>query len=357
MSDDLNWYAANGLAVLGTGAALPGPPLSNAELFALVAPFNRELTERSFMGTARRLGIETRHISRDFSVRREAPRAGARNPDLAARAVAAALREAGLKPNDLGYLIGHTTTPAQPLPANIVQVADILGYCGPHLELRQACTGFANAVMIAHGLSAAADARPVAIVGSETGSLFFDPATVARGGDQLVNLVQMGDGAGAIIVGSARNAGARLSGAWFGATGLGRDPGLQMQSGGSDRPFTTDQVIGFQQDYAAIAAAGPALFAAGLAAAARQGLSPQQVDHIIPHQASGKIGEQISQALSVPRAKVFVNADTIGNTGSAAIWIALSALRTHGLAPKQTALILGAEATKYMHGGFCYEHG
>jgi 3-oxoacyl-[acyl-carrier-protein] synthase-3 len=53
--------------------------------------------------------------------------------------------------------------------------------------------------------------------------------------------------------------------------------------------------------------------------------------------------------------RYFVNADNIGNTGSAAIWLALAELRSH-LDPCQRVPALGAEATKYMFGGFLYVH-
>lgn len=351
-----SWFANGALTVLGTGAALPGPPVDTNTLYGLIAPHAPGLGASAMHAMADRMGMQTRHISRSFAARAEAPVPGARNPDLAAAALRAALDDAGLSPGDLGYLIGHTATPAQPLPSNVAHVADAIGFAGPHIELRQACTGFANALMIAFGLLARSDARPVAIVGSETGSLFFDPATAADDRGQLVNLVQMGDGAGAIILGPADQGAHRLCSAWFGATGLGKTPGIQMRSGGSDRAGG-DTVLAFDQDFSTIAADGPALFAAGVAAAAHQGLSPHVVDHIIPHQASGRIGAQLAEALAVPLERVFVNADRVGNTGSAAIWIALAALRTQGMQSDATALVLGAEATKYMHGGFHYRHG
>lgn len=357
MTGSHDWFSHGALAVLGTGHALPGDPVDTQALFAKMSPHAPELSWRTVNAVAGRLGIKTRHFSRAFIDRREQPNPGARNPDVAARAVSNALRDAGLRASDLGYLIGHSATPALPLPPNIALVADTLGYAGPYVELRQACTGFANALMIAFGLLAHPGARPVAIVGSETGSLFFDPAMAAGDHGQCVNMVQMGDGAGAIILGPAGASASSLRSAWFGTTGLGRTPGLQMREGGSDCSAPADHVMSFHQDFSAIAAAGPALFAAGLSAAAAQGLSPVEADWIIPHQASGKIGQQLAKAIAVDVGKVFVNANRVGNTGSAAIWIALAELRAAGLAAGSKTLVLGAEATKYMHGGFHYQHG
>src|SRR6266404_4904970 len=224
------WSSACRMAVLGTGMALPGVPIETVALLRLAGLTGRDWAWAT--AVARRLGVKSRHVSRAWRKRIDSSHDGAGNPDLAAGAVRAALEDAGLEVADLGYLIGHTATPAQPLPANIALVADLLGYRGPHVELRQACTGFANALMIAFGLLAQPGARAVAIVGSETGSVFLDLAALSLEPGQIVNFVQMGDGAGAIILGPERGGADRIMGAWYGATGLGRSPGLQMRCGG-----------------------------------------------------------------------------------------------------------------------------
>ena len=174
------WTSRAQLSVLGTGSALPGEPVATEALIALIGDRFGIGCAREALAVAQRLGIHSRHVCRDFTRRQEPARGGDSNPELAARAVKAALADAGIAIGDIGFLIGHTTTPCQPLPANIAHVADRLGYSGPHVELRQACTGFANALMIATGLLSAAGSRPVVIVGSETGSLFFDPQRLAR---------------------------------------------------------------------------------------------------------------------------------------------------------------------------------
>ncbi len=341
------WRSKGQLAVLGTGLALPGRAVPTDDLVALLEDRFAFSAGREARAIAKRMGIATRHISRPFIERHEAACDGCSNADLSTAAVKRALDDAGLKVDQLGYIIGHTTTPVQPLPGNIAFVADLLEYAGPHVELRQACTGFANALMIAFGLIAGGLDAPIAIVGSETGSLFFDPDRAGEDRGQCVNLIQMGDAAAAIIVGPNAKGRGTISGAWFGATGLGRPPGLQMHAGRTE----------FEHDYARIAESGPALFAAGVAAAASQGIAADSADIIIPHQVSGRIRAQIADHLGVDRERVFGNADRVGNTGSAAIWLALAELRAGGLSSSAHVLALGAEATKYMHGGFLYEHG
>lgn len=347
------WQSSGELSVLGTGYALPGAALDTADLLDHIGPALKGRHRAMATAIAKRMAIRTRHVSRGRHAMAAPLVNGRSNPDLAARAVSAALAEAGLRPNDLGYLIAHTATPAQPLPANVALVADRLSYSGPHIELRQACTGFANAVMIAFGLLGRPGSRPVAIVGSETGSAFFDPASA--GPNQIVNLVQMGDGAGAVILGSAGTKRDCIHSAWYGATGLGRLPGFQMRRGGSDRPEQADGMLTFDHDFRAIAAHGPALFSAAAAAATAHGISIEAADLIIPHQTSGRIGAQLAMHFGLPEERFFVNADRLGNTGSAAIWLALAELRATRQRPRSATLVLGAEATKYMHGGFVYE--
>ena len=191
-----------------------------------------DLTRRG-TALARRMNIQRRYLSRDFSARLEGTREGEGNPDLAARAVRAALAQAGLCPADLAYLIGHTTTPAEPLPSNITRVAALLGYRGPVAEFRQACTGFLNATLLAAGLCAGGGGRPVAVVGSETGSVFFDPARAEHDLSQLVNFVQMGDGAGAIIFTGEQTGTrtARISRVHHGRLEAELPPGLRLRTG------------------------------------------------------------------------------------------------------------------------------
>ena len=141
-------------------------------------------------------------------------------------------------------------------------------------------------------------------------------------------MVQMGDGAGAI--------------------GLGRAPGLQVHATAPRR---------FDHDVAGILASGSPLFHAGRAAALHHGIALDAVDTIIPHQVSGRIGRQAAAHFGMEPDRFFVNADRVGNTGSAAIWIALAALLEAAPTAGSLALVLGAEATKFMHGGFVYEHG
>jgi 3-oxoacyl-[acyl-carrier-protein] synthase-3 len=351
------WHDSRSLKVLGMGTALPGPPVSTADLLARVEKrFGVGVTRRG-SSLANRLKIATRHLCRDFEARHEVPRRGHSNPDLAAAALRVALNEAQLDVGDLTYLIGHTTSPACLVPPNIAFVADRVGFTGPYMELRQACTGFANALVIAQGLTSVSGVKAVAIIGSETGSVYFDPQRAGEDVSQLVNLVMMGDGAAAIVVGPDDfKAGARISRNFFGQVGRGRSPGFTLRAGGSDEPFIEGGALDFEHDLAAVRNRGLELFYHGAGAASALGIGAETVNHIIPHQANGRMAELLAPFLDIEPDGVFVNAGRLGNTGSAAIWLALAELRT-SIKPGASVLALGAEATKYMFGGFHYVHG
>jgi len=344
--------------VIGTGQALPGQPIATRELLDRIAAQFEVNVVRRGLAAARRLNIRQRHLARSFDHRVEGTRRGDGNPDLAARAVYAALAEAGLRPNDLAYLIGHTVTPAEPVPSNISMVARLLRYCGPVAEFRQACTGFINAALFAAGLCAVSDGRPVAVVGSETGSVFFDPVRAAEDDSQLVNFMQMGDGAGAIILGSEQShtRTARICRLYHGRLETEMSPGLRMSGGGSMRPHrSTTETLEFEHASELVRKHGGPLFHAALAATRAHGVNLTTVRHVLPHQANGRMDSLLAPHLP-PGTNVIVHADRVGNTGSAAIWLALDEARRRVFTPGESAIILGVESTNYSFGGFVYEH-
>jgi 3-oxoacyl-[acyl-carrier-protein] synthase-3 len=346
------------LRLLGDGAALPGPPVPTDELLHTIDDrFGIAIARQGFR-VADRLGIRTRHFSRDFLDAAEAPRAADTNPKLCARALRQALTCASLPVQALGYLLAHTTTPHTLLPPNVAWVADELDFGGLYLELRQACCGFANALQIAAAFLAAPEARPVAIVGSETGSVFLDPRSCARDHGQLVNLLQMGDGAGAAILAPATaGSGPELKHLFFGSLGPGRAPGIRLDAGGSSCARGDHLVNEFRHDFQRVRAGGLELFQAGADALSHAGVYAKDVDWILTHQASAAIPRLLAPLLGVDPDRFIIDCDPVGNLGSASIWVALHRLRAGGrLRDGQSVMVLGAEASKYLYGGFIYRH-
>ncbi len=351
MSANQLWRDSRPLQVLGTGHALPGPALATQALLdKCLADANHQAIRRRATAMARQLGIKHRHIVRDLAQRFEAPRQGHSNPELAAQAVRAALRQAGAQVKDIAYLIGHTATPATLMPSNISWVADLLGYSGPMAEFRQACTGFVNALIFAQGL--AHEHGVIVIVGSETGSVFFDTQRLFEDDGQLLNFVQMGDSAGAIVLRPYSGHGAHISSSFFGYAGRDIAPGFTMISGGSNKSYV-EGALEFSHDFESVRAHGAKLFELGLAAS---GVDVHSCRWIIPHQANGRMDSLLAPILGIDAQHIVNVGQDIGNTGSAAIWTAFSLLRNNGIVTDDVVLALGAEATKYFYGGFRYVH-
>lgn len=361
--------------LLGHATALPGDPISTEELCQFVSRHFSIPTHRHVRVIAPRLGVHQRHLCRDFKSAQEAPRPGSRNPELAAQAISSALDKAQMPVSALAYLISHTATPAQLLPGGSGEIARLLGYQGPHVELRQACTGFANALQFAFALTTHPDAAPVAIVGVETGSVYFSPEVLKKDSSQWVNFLQMGDGAAAVIVGpnTGSNKGSNtgpnqttdaptkwLSHAYFGQCQQAPAAGLCLPYGGSDRSAPPAGPLLFEHDFTSVAKHGAMLLDAGRAVLAQHGMKLDQADFIVPHQASGAVAPWLANYWDIPIEKISRHAQQVGNLGSASIWAALDHAISTGsaadvVAKKRTSIFLGAEATQYSYGGFVLE--
>ena len=344
--------------LLGWASAYPGPPISTEQLCQMLHTQWGQKIDRRVRWLGERLGVRQRHLCRDFVQAQEAPRPGARNPELAACALQLAMQRAELAPDTLAYLISHTTTPAQLLPSGSAEIARLVGHTGAHMELRQACTGFANALQMAFAMTAQADSAPVGIVGVETGSVFFDPRQLETDPSQWVNFLQMGDGAAAVVIGPDE-AGAhlpRICQPYFGQCQNPPSPGLRLTPGGSDNSAWAGGVLHFEHDYDGVMQHGLDLLAHGREAMAQVGRAVSAADWVVPHQASGAVAAWLARQWQLPLERVCAHGALVGNLGSASIWAALDHTLSHAQHdPKGSALFLGAEATQYSYGGFALE--
>lgn len=351
--------------LLGSGIALPGAAITSAELCERISQRFGIKTARHGNILAPRLGVYTRHLCRDFNQAQESPRAGSRNPELAALAVNQALHDANIEPQYLSYLISHTATPSTLLPAGSAEISRLIGFSGPHAELRQACTGFANALQFAFALTATPDAAPVAIVGIETGSVYFDPACLQTDTSQWINFLQMGDGAGAVIIGPDRPSDKSsrhndiahwISATYFGQLQSPPPSGLSLRSGGSDHTTPPNGTLLFEHDFTGVAEHGALLLEAGKTIMEQAGYDLATANFIVPHQASGAVAPWLAERWNYPIEKISNHAQRVGNLGSASIWAALHDYRRSSHAGLSgLALFLGAEATQYSFGGFALE--
>lgn len=316
--------------ILGTGHYLPPTVRTNADLEKLVDTSDAWIVERT--------GIRERRIA--------AP--GMVTSDMAANAAKEALSAAGLTAADIDLIIVGTVTPDMPMPATAVYVQQKIGatHC-PAFDLSAACAGFLYGMCLADQCVAGGLAKHVLVIGVELLS------RVVNWSDRTT-CVLFGDGAGAAIIGPANGATAKdrprgiLSTQIYSDGSLAR--ALMIPGGGSEQPAshevidaTLHKVHMKGQDI--FKAAIKNLYGASKTALERTGLSPSEIDWVVPHQANTRILDQVVSRLGVDTAKVLVNIERVGNTSSASIPILLDeSIRSGKIVPGDTVLMcaLGA---------------
>jgi len=184
---------ARNAKILGTGAYLPGEPISNERL---AERFGREMVWLCEM-----LGACTRYFAVDLETGKLRP--GESNAHMAYQASLQALENAGLLPQAVDLLILSTSTPDYPFPATALFLQELLGIeeCQV-MELRAGCGGMAQAFAIAEQFIASGRSRVALLVGSELispfGRLLKNDPDSKKG--ELVAMAMFGDGAGAAVL-------------------------------------------------------------------------------------------------------------------------------------------------------------
>lgn len=284
-----------GLSIIGLGSAVPEERLTNADLERMVDTSDEWIVERT--------GIRERRVAA----------AGDTAATLGTDAAAAALKDAGLTPEDIGLLVVATTTPVQLFPATAVRIQDALGLrCGA-FDVMAACSGFVYGLVAAAGMlsaEAAVSGRggqgPALLVGTETLTRIVDP-------DDRSTRILFGDGAGAAVVApSADASGGLLS--WD----LGCDGSLAslLEVPPGERWIRMEGREVFRR-------AVRVVVESSAAALERAGLRPHQVDLFVPHQANVRIIEAACTRLGIPPERTVMNLDRYGNTSAASIPLAL----------------------------------
>ena len=307
--------------VLGTGSFLPERVMNN-----------RELAERfgcSEEWILTRTGIRERRFAEP----------GTGSSDLGIIAAQRALDAANIAPRDVELIICATYTPDMAFPSNACIIQNGIGAKpAAAFDLQAACSGFVYALVTAAQYVIAGNLRYGLVVAAEVNSTIVDPM------DQKVTPL-FGDGAGAVVVGRVTD-GSGLLGFHLGADGGGG--GLFfMPAGGSRRPSTFETVEA-REHY--IKMDGPSLFRFGVDALVqssrnaldRAGLSVDDVDLFVPHQANLRIIDAGLERLGIPRERTLVTLDRFANTAAASIPIALDeAVRSQRLTPGMNVLLTG----------------
>jgi 3-oxoacyl-[acyl-carrier-protein] synthase-3 len=289
--------------VLGTGSYAPERILTNADLEKIVATNSEWIVSRT--------GIMERHVAAD----------GEATSDLAAAAARQALANAGVSAAEVDMIVVGTVTGDTPTPSCAAYVQELIGarnaFC---FDVAAACAGSIYGLTIADQFIRSGMVRRALVIGAETLSRFVDWTN-------RETCVLFGDAAGAILLGGTEEEGHGLLAATLrtdgSMTGI-----LGIFGGGSRRPVSSEMLadngnkikMRGREVYKVATRLLPEVVADTLAKA---GLSPDDVDHVICHQANQRIIESALDSLGVPRERCWINIDRYGNTSSASMPISL----------------------------------
>ena len=291
--------------VIGVGHYLPDRVVPNAELAGLIETSDEWIRSRS--------GIERRHFAAE----------GQTTSDLATRAAKAALLDAGIEANDIDVIVLATSTADLTFPAAATMVQAGLGMTGGFaFDLQAVCAGFVYALTTANALIVSGQAKKVLVIGAETFSKLMDWTDRST-------CVLFGDGAGALILEGVEQ------------PGLASDRGILAADLHSDGQFrdllyvdggvstgTTGKLR--MQGREVFRHAVEKLAETAHAALDKAGLSADDVDWIVPHQANIRIIEATAKRMQVAMDRVVVTVQDHGNTSAASIPLALSVGRDRG---------------------------
>jgi 3-oxoacyl-[acyl-carrier-protein] synthase-3 len=291
--------------VKGVGHYLPERVVENKDLETLVDTTDEWIRSRS--------GIERRHFAAE----------GQTTSDLGARAALAALADAGLVADDIDAIIVATSTADLTFPSAATMIQARLSMTkGFAFDVQAVCAGFVFALTNANALIVSGQVRRVLVIGAETFSRLMDWSDRAT-------CVLFGDGAGAIVLEAEESSGTNADRGIL-ATDLnsdGRFQDLLYVDGGSSTGTTGHlRMEGKEVFRHAI----EKLAQTAHTALDKIGLSGEDVDWIVPHQANIRIIEGTAKRMQVPMDRVVVTVQDHGNTSAASIPLALSVGKARG---------------------------
>jgi 3-oxoacyl-[acyl-carrier-protein] synthase III len=306
------------VSITGLGASVPERVLTNDEL--------AEIVDTSDEWIVTRTGIHERRVA--------APDEAL--SDIALPAARQALELAGLEGSDLDLVVVATVTPDMLFPATAALIADELGADGAGAyDLSAGCTGFVYAVAQAYAMLAGGLAQRALVVGGDLLSKVVDWKDRAT-------CVLFGDGAGAVVLERVERGG--FLGFELGADG-GGGMELYLPAGGSRAPASAETVAAGEH-FARMNGREVFKFATRvLVSSAEQllgqvGMTVDDVDVYVPHQANIRIIRHAAEKLGIPEEKVVVNVDRYGNTSSGSIPLALADAAHAGMLPEGAIVLM-----------------
>ena len=307
------------VGILGTGSYLPEKVLTNADLEKMVDTNDEWIVSRT--------GIRERRIAALDEA----------SSDLSVKAAEKALKKAGIRAEELDMIIVTTVTPDMNFPATACLVQDRLGAKkAATFDLSAACTGFIYGISTGAQFIATGVYKYVLVIGVECLSRIVDWT-------DRNTCVLFGDGAGAAVLGPVEEGYGFLS-FELGGDGSGGNL-LNLPAGGSRLP-ASEKTIRERLHYVHMSGREVFKFAVRVMgnateeALAKAGLSKEDIDFLVPHQANIRIIDSAVKRLGLTEDKVVVNLDRYGNMSSASIPVALDEAVERGLIKKGDTMVL-----------------
>ena len=311
--------------VRGFGTALPKRVLTNAELESMVDTTDEWIVQRT--------GIRQRYIAGE----------GETTASLGEAAARAALEKAGLTAADIDLIVVATSTPDNTFPATAVNIQNRLGmHHGFAFDVQAVCSGFVYAVTTADAYIRGGLAKRVLVIGAETFSRILDWT-------DRTTCVLFGDGAGAIILEAQDGAGSNADRGVL-ATQLRSDGAHREKLYVDGGPSTTGTVGHLRMEGREVFKHAVGMITdVVISSFDATGLTAEDIDWLVPHQANKRIIDGSAKKLGIPLEKVVVTVDLHGNTSAASIPLALAAAANDGRIKQGDIVLLEA-----MGGGFTW---
>jgi 3-oxoacyl-[acyl-carrier-protein] synthase-3 len=289
--------------ITGWGRYAPSRVLTNADLEKIVDTSDEWIRTRT--------GIRERRVAAAHET----------TASMAAVAGLRAIRTAGIEPDDIDLILLGTLTPDYWMPSTAALVKEAIGNTrATAFDVMAACSGFVYGFATAQAYIQAGLAKHVLVVGAELLTRFLDYTDRST-------CILFGDGAGAVVLSASDEPGGALGiemttepqGAYM----------IWLPAGGSKAPPSAG-TIARGEHYVRMEGNQTYRFATktmattALESIRRSGLTPDDIDLFIPHQANIRIIEAVAKGLGLPMEKMFVNLDKYGNTSAASVPIALA---------------------------------
>src|ERR1700749_608795 len=311
--------------VLGCGSYLPQRILTNAELAAQVDTSDEWIVQRT--------RICQRHIAAE----------GEFTSHLALNAANAALANAGIDAQSIELIVLATSTPDNTFPATAVAVQNGLGINhGAAFDLQAVCSGFVFALATADNFLRTGAFKRALVIGAETFSRILD-------WNDRGTCVLFGDGAGALVLEAQEQPGKTADRGVL-TTHLrsdGRHKSKLYVDGG---PSSTQTVGHLRREGREVFNPAVGMITDVIVDAfAATGVTAEELDWFIPHQANKRIIDASAHKLHIAPQKVVLTVDMHGNTSAASIPLALSVAVADGRIKQGDLVLLEA-----MGGGFTW---